>query len=79
MLICFRVYFPNYPIKTLYMNNTKEFGSRSFEDYYMAKGIELIYSIPYEHVQNGFVELFIRHIQLITQSLLFHANFTAFI
>lgn len=74
MLIRFRAHFPDYPIKTLYMDNAKEFASKSFEDYCTATGIELTYCVPYEHAQNGLAESFIKHIQLIMRPLLLHAN-----
>ena len=60
MLICFKAHFPDYPIKTLRMDNAQEFRSKSFEDYCTTTRIELTYSVPYEHAQNGLVESFIK-------------------
>lgn len=77
MLIHFRTHFLDYLIKTLHIDNAKEFTSKSFEDYCIATGIKLTYCIPYEHVQNGLAESFIKCIQLITRPLLLHANLHA--
>lgn len=74
MIIRFKAHFPDYPIKTLRMDNAQEFRSRSFEDYCTATGIDLTYSVPYEHAQNGLAESFIKRIQLITRPLLLQAN-----
>jgi len=48
LLICFEAHFPNYPIKTLQMDNAQEFQSRSFEDYCITTEIDLTYSVLYE-------------------------------
>ena len=39
------------------MDNAKEFRSQQFEDYCVALGISLTYSVPYEHPQNGLAEV----------------------
>jgi len=62
MLIRFKAHFPNYPIKTFHMDDAQEFRSRSFEDYCIATGIDLTYSVPYKQVQNRLVESFIKRI-----------------
>lgn len=61
MLIYFWVHYLDYPIKMLYMDNAKEFASKSFEDCCTATRIELTYCILYEHAQNGLAESFIKH------------------
>ena len=58
MLIKFRIHHPDFLMKTLRMDNAKEFRSQHFEDYYLAITIDLIYSVPYEHSQNGLAEAF---------------------
>ena len=73
-LIRFRTHFPDHPIKTLRMDNAKEFRSQKFEDYCVATGMSLSYAVPYEHAQNGLAEAFIKKIQLISRPLLLHAN-----
>ena len=74
MLIKFRTHHPDFPVKTLRMDNAKEFRSQHFEDYCVATGIELTYSVPYEHSQNGLAKAFIKKIQLINQPLLIHVG-----
>ena len=53
MLIKFRTHHLDFPVKTLRMDNAKEFRSLHFEDYCLANSIDLTYSVPYEHFQNG--------------------------
>lgn len=74
MLIKFKNHYPDYPVKTLRMDNAQEFRSHTFEDYCLASGIDLTYSFPYEHAQNGLAEAFIKKVQLITRPLLLHAK-----
>jgi len=78
LLIRFKVYFLDYPIKTLRIDNVQEFRLRSFEDYCTATEIELTYSVPYEYAQNRLTKSFIKRIQLITRPLLLHANLLSF-
>ena len=78
MLIKFRMHYLDYPVKTLHMDNTGEFKSQHFEDYCMATRIELTYSVPYEHSQNGLAEAFIKKIQLISRPLLIQANLPSY-
>jgi hypothetical protein len=77
ILLRYRNHFPENPIKHLRMDNAKEFRSQVFEDYCTAMGINLTYSVPYEHSQNGLAEAFIKKIQLIARPLLLHANLPA--
>ena len=77
MLIKFRNHYPEHPVCHLRMDNALEFKSHAFEDYCTATGIELSYSVPYEHAQNGLAEAFIKKIQLIVRPLLFHAQLPA--
>ena len=44
------------------MDNAQEFRSHAFEDYFIAMGITLTYSVLYEHSQNGLAEVFIKKI-----------------
>jgi len=74
MLIHFKAHFLDYPIKTLRMDNAQEFWSRSFKDYYNAMGIDLTYSVLYEHAQNGLAKSCIKQIQFITRPLLLHTS-----
>ena len=74
MLIKFKIHHLDFSIKILRMDNAKEFRSQHFEDYCLATSTELTYSIPYEHLENGLAEAFIKKIQLISQPLLIHAG-----
>jgi transposase InsO family protein len=74
MLIKFRTHHPDFLVKTLRMDNAGEFKSQHFEDYCVAMGIDLTYSVPYEHFQNGLAEAFIKKIQLISRPLLLQAG-----
>ena len=74
MLLKFRTHYPDNPIKTLLMDNAKEFRSKKFEDYWVATGISLTYAVPYEHAQNRLAKAFIKKIQLMSRPLLLHAK-----
>ena len=78
MLIKFRTHCPDFPMKTLRMDNAQEFKSQHFEDYCMATRIKLTYSVPYEHSQNGLAEAFIKKIQLISRPLLIQADLPSY-
>ena len=74
MILKIRVHYPDANIKTLHIDNAGEFKSQTFEDYYVASGITLTYSIPYEHSQNGLAEAYIKKIQLVVGPMLIHAK-----
>lgn len=74
MLIKFKAHFSDKSIKTLRVDNAKEFTSHTFEDYCTATGIALTYTVLYEYSQNDSAEAYIKKIQLIVQPLLLHAN-----
>ena len=74
MLIKFKTHNPDFPVKTLRMDNAAKFKSHYFEDYCVATRIELTYSTSYKHSQNGLAEAFIKKIQLISRPLLIQAN-----
>jgi hypothetical protein len=78
MLIKFRTHNLDFPVKTLRMDNAEEFKSQHFEDYCLATGIELTYSVLYEHSQNGLAEAFIKKIQLISRPLLTQAGLPSY-
>ena len=62
MLIKFKIHHPDFPVKTLRMDNAKEFRSQYFEDRCLATGIDLTYSIPYKHSHYGLAKAFIKKI-----------------
>jgi hypothetical protein len=48
-IIRLKANYPEYRIKSIRMDNAAEFSSRAFNDYCMAQGIEVQYSVPYVH------------------------------
>ncbi|XP_019184046.1 PREDICTED: uncharacterized protein LOC109178951 [Ipomoea nil] len=62
--------FPDYPIKSIRMDNAGEFTSTAFNDYCMALGIKVEHPVPYVHTQNGLAESLIKRIKLIARPLL---------
>ena len=74
MLIKFKTHHLDFLVKILRMDNAKKFRSQHFEDYCLVTSIELTYSVPYEHSQNGLVKVFIKKIQLINRPLLIHVG-----
>ena len=74
ILIRYHNHFPDSPIKYLRIDNSLEFRSHAFEEYCVATGITLTYSVPYKHSQNGMAKVFIKKIQLVTRPLLLQAQ-----
>jgi hypothetical protein len=66
--------FPEHQLQSVRLDNIAEFSSRAFNDYYMTQEIEVQYSVPYVHTQNGLAESLINRIKLITSSLLHNCN-----
>ena len=56
------------------MNNAQKFKLHAFEDLCTTSGINLTYSVAYEHSQNGLAEAFVKKIQLVVRHLLLHAK-----
>ena len=48
-----RVHHSNYPIKSIRLDNTGEFTSKSFDDYCISFGIDAEHIVPYVHTQDG--------------------------
>ena len=74
MPIKFKTHHLDFFVKTLKMDNAKEFRSQHFEDYCPATRINLTYLVLYENSLNGLAKAFIKKIQLISRPLLIHAN-----
>ncbi|KAL4564637.1 hypothetical protein LXL04_028704 [Taraxacum kok-saghyz] len=68
-IIKLRAHHPDYPIKSIRLDNTVEFTLKMFSDYYMTLGIDLEHPIAYVHSQNGLAEAFIKEIQIIPRTL----------
>ncbi|KAM1962899.1 hypothetical protein ACFX16_023138 [Malus domestica] len=69
-IIKLRAQFPDHPIKSIRLDNVGEFMSQTFDDYYMALGIDVEHPVPHVHTQNGLAEAFIKRLQLIARTLL---------
>ena len=65
-----RSQFPNYPIKTIRLDNAGEFTSQTLNDYYMSIGIHIEHLVTHVHTQNGLAESLIKRLQLIIRPLL---------
>lgn len=59
------------------MDNAQEFRSHAFEDFCIAPGISLTYSVPYKHSQNGLAVAFVKKIHLVAMPLLLHAKLSS--
>ena len=64
-IIILQAQFPDYPIKTICLDNADEFTSQTFIDYCMLVGINIEHLVAHTHTQNGLVESFIKRLQLI--------------
>ena len=69
-MIKLRTQFPNYPIKTIHLDNADEFTSQTFIDYCMSIRINIEHPVAHTHTQNGLAESFIKRLQLIARPLL---------
>lgn len=69
-IIRLRAHFPDYPIKTIRLDNAGEFTSQAFNDYCMSIGISIEHPVAYVHTQNGLAESLIKRLQLIARPLL---------
>ena len=47
-----RTQFPDYPIKTIRLDNAGEFTSQTLNDYYMSIGINIEHHVAHVHTQN---------------------------
>ena len=69
-IIRLRAQFPDYPIKTIRLDNAGEFTSQAFKDYCMSIGISVEHPVAHVHTQNGLAESLIKRLQLIARPLL---------
>jgi len=67
--ITLRAQFRDYIIKTIRFDNANEFTSQAFNDYCMSLKINIEHHVAHIHIQNGLVELLLKHLQLIARSL----------
>ena len=64
-IIKLRAHHPDYPIKSIRLDNVEEFTSQTFDDYCMSVGINVEHHVPHVHTQNGLAKAFIKRLQLI--------------
>ena len=62
--------FPDFPIKSIRMDNAAEFTSTTFIRYCESIGINFEVSTPHVHTQNGMAESLIKQIQVIVRPIL---------
>ncbi|KAM1348719.1 hypothetical protein ACFX2F_002864 [Malus domestica] len=77
-IIKLRAQFPDYPIKSIRLDNVCEFTSQTLDDYCMTLGIDVEHSVPRVHTQNGLAEAFIKRLQLIARTLLMKTKLPVF-
>ncbi len=73
-IIKLRAQFPDYPIKTIRLDNAGEFTSQAFDNYCMSIGIDVEHPVAHTHTQNGLAESLIKRLQLIARPLLMKSN-----
>ena len=73
-IIQLRAQFPNHPLKTICLDNAREFSSQAFLDYCMFIRIDVQYSIAHVYTHNGLAESFIKCLQLIARPLLLNTK-----
>ena len=69
-IIKLRVQFPDYPIKSIRLDNASEFTSQTFTDYCMSVGINIEHPVSHTHTKNGLAKSLIKRLQLIVIPLL---------
>ena len=69
-IIRLQAQFPDYTIKKVRLDNTGEFTSQAFNDYFMSIGIAIEHLVAHVHTQNGLAESLIKHLQLIARPLI---------
>ncbi|KAM1104721.1 hypothetical protein ACFX19_013259 [Malus domestica] len=65
-VIKLKAHHPDYPIKSIRLDNAGEFTSKTFDDYCMSVGVEVEHPVPHVHTQN---DMFIKRLQMIVRSL----------
>ena len=64
-----RAQFPDYPIKTIRLDNIGDFTSQTLTNYCIPDGLNVEHIVAYTHTQNGLVESLIKRLQLIARPL----------
>ena len=66
--------FPDYPIKSIKLDDASEFTPRSFNDYCLVIGIDVEHPVAHTHTQNGLAESFIKRLKFIARPLILNSN-----
>ena len=61
-IIKLMAHHPDYPIKSIRLDNAGEFTSQIFYDYCMSVGIDVEHHVPYVDTQNGLAETFLKRL-----------------
>ena len=69
-----RAHFPNNHIKKIRLDNTGEFTSKAFLDFYSVTRNEVEHPVAHVHTQNGLVESLIKRLQWISRPLLLNSK-----
>ena len=73
-IIRLRSQFPDFPIKSIGLDNAGEFTSRSFNDYCLTIGIDVEHYVAHTHTYNGLVESFLKRLKFIARPLILNSN-----
>jgi transposase InsO family protein len=73
-IIQLRANFPDYKIKSIRLDNAREFTSQSFNDYCMSIEIKVEHPVAHVHTQNGLAESLFKRLQLIARPVLMKYN-----
>ena len=63
-------HFPDHLIRSIHLDNAGEFTSKIFDEYCRSVGIDVEHPVPHVHTQIELVESLIKHVQIITKTLL---------
>ena len=64
-IIKLRAQFPDYPIKSIRLDNAAKFTSANFNGYCMSVGISVEHPVAHVHTQNGLPESIIKRLNLL--------------
>jgi hypothetical protein len=73
-VISLKAKFSEHWIQSIRLDNAAEFSSWAFNNYCMAQGIQVQYSVPYVNTQNCLAGSLIKRIKLIVRPLLHNCN-----
>lgn len=65
-------------MKSIRMDNSEEFTSKTFDDFYEAQGIDVEHQVAHVHTQNELAESLIRRMQIVARMLLMRSKLPKF-